>query len=113
MASISEDTGEETPLQVRLNGVATFIGIVGLAVALFVLIVLLCRFFTGNTKNPDGTTQFVHGKTSVSKSIDGVVHIITAAVSSCPLGFVLVMNCNVVETFCFTAPRYCHSETFC
>uniref|UniRef100_A0A5B6ZKA7 Putative calcium-transporting ATPase 10, plasma membrane-type n=1 Tax=Davidia involucrata TaxID=16924 RepID=A0A5B6ZKA7_DAVIN len=27
MASISEDTGEETPLQVRLNGVATFIGI--------------------------------------------------------------------------------------
>nr|XP_016505608.1 PREDICTED: calcium-transporting ATPase 9, plasma membrane-type-like isoform X1 [Nicotiana tabacum]XP_016505609.1 PREDICTED: calcium-transporting ATPase 9, plasma membrane-type-like isoform X1 [Nicotiana tabacum] len=81
MASISEDTGEETPLQVRLNGVATFIGIVGLAVALFVLTVLLCRFFTGNTKNPDGTTQFVHGKTSVSKSIDGVVHIITAAVT--------------------------------
>ncbi|CAN6918989.1 unnamed protein product, partial [Brassica oleracea] len=29
MASISEDTGEETPLQVRLNGLATFIGIVG------------------------------------------------------------------------------------
>lgn len=29
--------------QVRLNGVATFIGIVGLAVALTVLIVLLAR----------------------------------------------------------------------
>ncbi|EYU30572.1 hypothetical protein MIMGU_mgv1a024821mg, partial [Erythranthe guttata] len=41
MACISEDTGEETPLQVRLNGVATFIGIVGLTVALFVLIILL------------------------------------------------------------------------
>ncbi|KAG4145763.1 hypothetical protein ERO13_D05G114200v2 [Gossypium hirsutum] len=41
MASISEDTGEETPLQVRLNGVATFIGIVGLSVAVSVLVVLL------------------------------------------------------------------------
>ncbi|KAL7149923.1 hypothetical protein ABFS83_05G073800 [Erythranthe nasuta] len=47
MASISKDTGEETPLQVRLNGVATFIGIVGRTVALFVLIILLIRFFTG------------------------------------------------------------------
>ncbi|KAE8674057.1 Calcium-transporting ATPase 8, plasma membrane-type [Hibiscus syriacus] len=44
MASISEDTGEETPLQVRLNGVATFIGIVGLSVAVSVLAVLLARF---------------------------------------------------------------------
>lgn len=33
MASIEEDTGEETPLQVHLNGVATFLGIVGLAIA--------------------------------------------------------------------------------
>ncbi|KAK6796106.1 hypothetical protein RDI58_009561 [Solanum bulbocastanum] len=81
MASISEDTGEETPLQVRLNGVATFIGIVGLAVALFVLIVLLSRFFTEHSKNPDGTTQFVRGQTNVSKTMDGVVHIITAAVT--------------------------------
>ncbi|EYU26420.1 hypothetical protein MIMGU_mgv1a024499mg [Erythranthe guttata] len=60
MASISEDTGEETPLQVRLNGVATFIGIVGLTVALFVLIILLI---------------------SVSEIVDGVIHIITAAVT--------------------------------
>ncbi|CAH9090555.1 unnamed protein product [Cuscuta epithymum] len=81
MASISEDTGEETPLQVRLNGVATFIGIVGLAVALTVLIVLLVRFFTGTTKNPDGTSQFVSGKTSISEIVNGVIHIITAAVT--------------------------------
>ncbi|KAG9458816.1 hypothetical protein H6P81_003324 [Aristolochia fimbriata] len=43
MASISEDNGEETLLQVRLNGVTTFIGIVGLLVTVFVLIVLLIR----------------------------------------------------------------------
>ena len=30
MASSSQDTRVETPLQVRLNGVATFIGLVGL-----------------------------------------------------------------------------------
>ncbi|RLN33836.1 calcium-transporting ATPase 8, plasma membrane-type-like [Panicum miliaceum] len=40
MANISEDVGEETPLQVRLNGVATLIGIVGLSVAAAVLVVL-------------------------------------------------------------------------
>ncbi|CAI9114541.1 OLC1v1015288C1 [Oldenlandia corymbosa var. corymbosa] len=81
MASISEDTGEETPLQVRLNGVATFIGIVGLTVALCVLIVLLARFFTGHSKNADGTIQFIRGQTSVSQTVDGVVKIITAAVT--------------------------------
>lgn len=81
MASISEDTGEETPLQVRLNGVATFIGIVGLAVALFVLTILLARFFTGNTRNPDGTVQFIRGKTNISDAVDGAIKIITVAVT--------------------------------
>ncbi|CAK7324667.1 unnamed protein product [Dovyalis caffra] len=75
MARISEDTGEETPLKVssqlsvRLKKLATFIGIVGLVVALFVLGILLgrkfVRFFTGNTKNPDGSFQFIKGETSV------------------------------------------------
>ncbi|CAN0839781.1 Calcium-transporting ATPase 9, plasma membrane-type [Linum grandiflorum] len=81
MASISEDTGEETPLQVRLNGVATFIGIVGLAVALLVLVVLLARFFTGHSKNADGTIGFVKGQTKFSEALDGVVKIITIAVT--------------------------------
>jgi len=44
MANLSEDVGEETPLQVRLNGVATLIGIVGLLVAAAVLVVLWIRF---------------------------------------------------------------------
>ncbi|KAL3825024.1 hypothetical protein ACJIZ3_021053 [Penstemon smallii] len=81
MASISEDTGEETPLQVRLNGVATFIGIVGLSVALSVLVILLARFFTGNSRDPDGTVQFVRGQTSVGEAVDGVIHIVTVAVT--------------------------------
>ncbi|RZB90849.1 Calcium-transporting ATPase 8, plasma membrane-type isoform D [Glycine soja] len=81
MASISEDTGEETPLQVRLNGVATFIGIVGLTVAVIVLIVLLARYFSGHTKNPDGSVQFTAGKTKVGDAIDGAIKIITVAVT--------------------------------
>ncbi|CAL0327895.1 unnamed protein product [Lupinus luteus] len=81
MASISEDSGEETPLQVRLNGVATFIGIVGLSVASVVLIVLLARYFSGHTKNPDGSVQFKAGKTKVGDAIDGAIKIVTVAVT--------------------------------
>ncbi|KAL2539089.1 Calcium-transporting ATPase 9 [Abeliophyllum distichum] len=81
MTSISEDKVEETPLQVRLNGVASFIGIVGLAVALFLLLVLSARFFTGHSKNPDGSVQFVRGKTNIGQTVNGVVRIITAAVT--------------------------------
>ncbi|XP_024382480.1 calcium-transporting ATPase 8, plasma membrane-type [Physcomitrium patens] len=53
MASVSEDNGEETPLQVRLNGVATFIGKVGLTVAGVVFIILIIRFFTIDFKQPE------------------------------------------------------------
>ncbi|XP_076892651.1 calcium-transporting ATPase 8, plasma membrane-type-like [Bidens hawaiensis] len=80
MASISEDNGEETPLQVRLNGVATFIGIVGLAVAIVVLVVLLIRYFTGNTTNSDDP-KFVAGKTSLGDAVDGAIKIFTIAVT--------------------------------
>ncbi|XP_061361513.1 calcium-transporting ATPase 8, plasma membrane-type-like [Gastrolobium bilobum] len=81
MASISEDNGEETPLQVRLSGLANFIGIVGLSVAVVVLIVLLARYFSGHSKNPDGSVQFTAGKTKVGDAIDGVIKIVTVAVT--------------------------------
>ncbi|XP_050383372.1 calcium-transporting ATPase 9, plasma membrane-type [Argentina anserina] len=80
MASISEDNGEETPLQVRLNGLATFIGIVGLSVAVLVLLVLWVRYFTGHTKT-DGKVEFESGKTSLSKAFDGAVKKFTIAVT--------------------------------
>ncbi|XP_022716352.1 calcium-transporting ATPase 9, plasma membrane-type-like isoform X2 [Durio zibethinus] len=81
MASISEDTGEETPLQVRLNGVATFIGIVGLAVAVSVLAVLLVRYFTGHTEDPEGNKQFIKGRTKFDDAFNDVVKIFTIAVT--------------------------------
>ncbi|KAK9059536.1 hypothetical protein SSX86_020240 [Deinandra increscens subsp. villosa] len=67
MASISEDNGEETPLQVRLNGVANIIGLVGFVDAIFVLIALFAR-------------HFIAGKTSVGDAFVGAIKIITVAV---------------------------------
>ncbi|KAG4946478.1 hypothetical protein JHK87_042485 [Glycine soja] len=58
MASISEDTGEETPLQWEF----------------------VSRYFSGHTKNPDGSVQFIAGKTKVGDAIDGAIKIITVAV---------------------------------
>ncbi|XP_010447798.1 PREDICTED: calcium-transporting ATPase 10, plasma membrane-type-like isoform X2 [Camelina sativa] len=81
MASVSEDNGGETPLQVRLNGVATFIGIVGLTVAGVVLFVLVVRYFTGHTKNEQGGPQFVGGKTKFDHVLDDLVEIFTVAVT--------------------------------
>ncbi|XP_039834903.1 calcium-transporting ATPase 5, plasma membrane-type-like isoform X4 [Panicum virgatum] len=81
MANLSEDVGEETPLQVRLNGVATLIGIVGLLVAAAVLVVLWIRYFTGHTKNSDGTTQFVAGTTGVKQEFMGAIRILTITVT--------------------------------
>ncbi|CAH8279961.1 unnamed protein product [Arabidopsis lyrata] len=81
MASISEDNGEETPLQVRLNGVATFIGSIGLAVAAAVLVILLTRYFTGHTKAANGGPQFVKGKTKIGHVVDDVIKVLTVAVT--------------------------------
>lgn len=81
MANISEDNGGETPLQVRLNGVATFIGTVGLTVAAVVLLVLWTRYFTGNTTNPDGSVQFRKGETSVKAALNEAVKMLTVAVT--------------------------------
>ncbi|KQJ98964.2 hypothetical protein BRADI_3g40640v3 [Brachypodium distachyon] len=81
MANLSEDNGEETPLQVRLNGVATFIGMVGLSVAGVVFGVLVIRYFTGHTKNPDGTVQFRAGTTGGKHGLMGAIRILTIAVT--------------------------------
>ncbi|KAH0468631.1 hypothetical protein IEQ34_001863 [Dendrobium chrysotoxum] len=41
----------------------------------------VCRFFTGHTKNFDGSVQFVKGHTSVKDAVDGAVKILTVAVT--------------------------------
>ncbi|KAJ8632820.1 hypothetical protein MRB53_026156 [Persea americana] len=81
MSSISRDSDEQTPLQARLDKLATFIGKFGLAVAFLVLIVLLARYFTGNTEDDNGNREFNGKKTKIEVVINSVASIFAAAVT--------------------------------
>ncbi|KAI8012443.1 putative calcium-transporting ATPase 13, plasma membrane-type [Camellia lanceoleosa] len=81
MSTISCDTNEQTLLQARLNKLTLAIGKVGLVVAFLVLVVLLVRYFTGNTKDVNGNTEFNGSKTKVDEIINSVVGIVAAAVT--------------------------------
>ncbi|XP_059645260.1 putative calcium-transporting ATPase 13, plasma membrane-type [Cornus florida] len=81
MSTISRDSDEQTPLQARLNKLTSSIGKVGLAVAFLVLVVLLIRYFTGNTKDDNGNTEFSGSKTKADDVISVMVKIIAAAVT--------------------------------
>ncbi|KAI4369666.1 hypothetical protein MLD38_018083 [Melastoma candidum] len=81
MSSISRDTNEQTPLQARLNDLTSSIGKLGLAVAFLVLVVLLIRFFTGNTYDENGNQKFTSGVSTSDDIINGVVGIVAAAVT--------------------------------
>jgi Ca2+-transporting ATPase len=81
MSSIIRDTNEQTPLQARLNKLTSSIGKVGLAVAFLVLVVLLVRYFTGNTEDEYGNKEFNGSKTKVDDILNAVVGIVAAAVT--------------------------------
>ncbi|KAI5059223.1 hypothetical protein GOP47_0025542 [Adiantum capillus-veneris] len=81
MASLGDDTAEETPLQVRLNGVATFIGKVGTTVAVLVLCALLVFYFEGRTEGRNDSGKFKSGQTSKSDIFNSVVDILETAVA--------------------------------
>lgn len=81
MSSISNDIDEETPLQTRLNKLTSSIGKVGLVVAFLVLVVLLVRYFTGNTKTDAGVREFNGRKTSFDDVMNAIIGIIADAVT--------------------------------
>ncbi|XVF31147.1 hypothetical protein REPUB_Repub16aG0120600 [Reevesia pubescens] len=81
MSSINHELDEETPLQARLNKLTSFIGKIGLAVAILVLAVLLIRYFTGNTKDDEGNKEYIQGKTKLDSMMNSVVAIISAAIT--------------------------------
>lgn len=81
MSSISRDSNDQTPLQARLNKLTSTIGKVGLAVAFLVLVVLLIRYFTGNTEDENGNQEFNGSKTQTNAVFNSVVHIVAAAVT--------------------------------
>ncbi|KAK1273775.1 putative calcium-transporting ATPase 13, plasma membrane-type [Acorus gramineus] len=73
--------GEKTPLQERLEGLTSAIQKVGLSVAAVVLVVLMIRYFTGNTQDDDGNQEFHGSKTSTNQIINSMVKIFSAAVT--------------------------------
>ncbi|XP_042496597.1 calcium-transporting ATPase 12, plasma membrane-type-like [Macadamia integrifolia] len=81
MNSISSETEEQTPLQVRLNKLTSYIGKVGLTVAFIVLVVMLVRYFTGNTKDEKGNREFIGRGTGFDDVMNAVVGIVSAAVT--------------------------------
>nr|ASM90234.1 calcium-transporting ATPase plasma membrane-type [Sesuvium portulacastrum] len=81
MSSINRDSAEETPLQARLNGLTTSIGKVGLLVAFLVLVVLLIRYFTGNTHDQRGNVEYKGSKTGVDSILSSIVRIVSVAVT--------------------------------
>ncbi|XP_061993006.1 putative calcium-transporting ATPase 13, plasma membrane-type [Rosa rugosa] len=81
MSQISQDTSEKTPLQARLDKLTSSIGKVGLAVAFFVLVVMLVRYFTGNTEDENGNKEYNGSKTTSDDIINAVIGIVAAAVT--------------------------------
>ncbi|XP_042043020.1 putative calcium-transporting ATPase 13, plasma membrane-type [Salvia splendens] len=82
MSRISkDDADEETPLQRRLNKLTSSIGKLGLAVAFLVLVVLMVRYFTGNTEDENGVREFNGKRTKADDVINSVVGIVAAAVT--------------------------------
>ncbi|KAG9455391.1 hypothetical protein H6P81_008295 [Aristolochia fimbriata] len=81
MSNITRDNKEQTPLQARLNKLTSYVGKVGLAVAVMVLLVLSVRYFTGATEDDNGNREFRAGKTKFSKVMDSVAGILAAAVT--------------------------------
>ncbi|KAL5712488.1 P-type Ca(2+) transporter [Ranunculus cassubicifolius] len=81
MSTINRDSKERTPLQARLDRLTSSIGKIGLVVASFVLIVLLVRYFTGNTEDDQGNKEYNGSKTKFDDIMTAVVRIISDAVT--------------------------------
>ncbi|KAJ0791245.1 putative P-type Ca(2+) transporter [Helianthus annuus] len=81
MSSITGDSDKQTPLQSRLNKLTSSIGKVGLAVAFLVLVVMLIRYFTGNTEDEDGRREYNGKRTSTNEILNSVTGIFAAAVT--------------------------------
>ncbi|KAI8566329.1 hypothetical protein RHMOL_Rhmol02G0032400 [Rhododendron molle] len=81
MSTISMYSNEQTPLKFRLKKLTSLLEKVGLTVAFLVFVILLIEYFTGNTKDENGNTEYNGSKTKASNIINSVVAIIAAAVT--------------------------------
>nr|GMC65784.1 putative calcium-transporting ATPase 13, plasma membrane-type [Ipomoea batatas] len=100
MSSITaHEMNDETPLQQRLNSLTSCIGKVGLSVAVLVLVVMMVRYFTGNTQDESGHKEFIGSQTKASDIVNSILLIIAAAVTivvvAIPEGLPLAVTLNL------------------
>ncbi|KAM1192202.1 hypothetical protein ACFX2G_012803 [Malus domestica] len=97
MSLISRDTSDQqTPLQARLSKLTPLMAKIGLGVAFIVFVVLLARYFTGNTKNKSEFGKFEGSKTKIGDTMNAVVDMVAVAVIvvviAIPEGFPLAVT---------------------
>ncbi|CAN6726113.1 unnamed protein product [Malus baccata var. baccata] len=97
MSLISRDTSDQqTPLQARLSKLTPLMAKIGLGVAFIVFVVLLARYFTGNTKNKSEFGKFEGSKTKIRDTMNAVVDMVAVAVIvvviAIPEGFPLAVT---------------------
>ncbi|XXG76742.1 hypothetical protein AAC387_Pa08g1034 [Persea americana] len=81
MSSINRNSDEKTPLQARLYKLTSCIGKIGLAIAFLVLLVLVVRYFTGNTADDNGNREFNGKNTKIDEVMNSLASIFAAAVT--------------------------------
>lgn len=97
MSLISHENNEQTPLQEKLSKFTPLLAKIGLAVAFMVFVVLLVRYFTGNTKSENGSYgKFNGGKTRIDDVVNAVLDMVAVAVIivviAIPEGFPLAVT---------------------
>jgi len=89
MATLSGDGHNETPLQVKLNGVATLIGKIGLGFALLTFLVLLGRFLYSKESTSDWSAE--DAMTIVDFFAIAVTIVVVAVPEGLPLAVTLTL----------------------
>ncbi len=95
--SKKEDLGSsddhETPLQIRLNDMATKIGKLGLTVAILVLLVRIAKFLV--YKYGDGNEDYAHGKSDSELLVHDISIAVTIVVVAVPEGLPLAVTLSL------------------
>lgn len=90
MVTLSEGGDDETPLQVKLNGVATIIGKIGLVFAVLTFLVLIARFFVNKAlHNQIGHWSSGDASTLLNYFAIAVIIIVVAVPEGLPLAVTL------------------------
>ncbi|KAJ3673868.1 hypothetical protein LUZ60_005860 [Juncus effusus] len=105
MSTINRENTDPTPLQERLEGLTSNIGKIGVTVAILVFTVLTARYFTGNTKDENGVSEFNKHKFTADNVISGLVNIFQQAVTIIVVAIPEGLPLAVTLTLAFSMKR--------